>query len=120
MGQPEQYRNVKPDYVEKLRSIMNWADVARRFESARGPERTVAAVGQVSQPPIELESENSTSHNYSSHNYSSQNWSYEKYGSEKGGASAVEAPTSSRCHWVRERPRNRRDLRLRGLTVFPN
>jgi Fe-Mn family superoxide dismutase len=30
-----QYRNVKPDYVEKLWSIVNWADVARRFESAR-------------------------------------------------------------------------------------
>ena len=30
-----QYRNVKTDYVEKLWSIVNWADVARRFQAAR-------------------------------------------------------------------------------------
>ncbi|MEU5865619.1 MULTISPECIES: superoxide dismutase [unclassified Nonomuraea] len=26
-----QYRNVRPDYVEKLWGLVNWADVARRF-----------------------------------------------------------------------------------------
>jgi Fe-Mn family superoxide dismutase len=30
-----QYKNVKPEYVDKLWSIVNWADVARRFEAAR-------------------------------------------------------------------------------------
>ncbi|WP_433245393.1 superoxide dismutase [Streptosporangium sp. CA-135522] len=28
-----QYRNVRPDYVEKLWGIVNWADVARRFST---------------------------------------------------------------------------------------
>jgi Fe-Mn family superoxide dismutase len=31
-----QYRNVRPDYVEKLWSLVNWADVTRRFTEARG------------------------------------------------------------------------------------
>lgn len=30
-----QYRNVKADYVDRLWSIVNWADVAVRFEAAR-------------------------------------------------------------------------------------
>ncbi|MEU6718512.1 superoxide dismutase [Nonomuraea sp. NPDC046802] len=29
-----QYRNVRPDYVEKLWGLVNWADVARRFADA--------------------------------------------------------------------------------------
>ena len=29
------YRNVKPDYVDALWGLVNWADVAARFESAR-------------------------------------------------------------------------------------
>lgn len=30
-----QYRNVKADYIERLWSIVDWADVGRRFEDAR-------------------------------------------------------------------------------------
>ncbi|XVQ85937.1 Fe-Mn family superoxide dismutase [Microbispora siamensis] len=30
-----QYRNVRPDYVEKLWSLVNWNDVIARFEAAR-------------------------------------------------------------------------------------
>ncbi|KOX20083.1 superoxide dismutase [Saccharothrix sp. NRRL B-16348] len=30
-----QYRNVRPDYVQKLWSLVNWADVTRRFDAAR-------------------------------------------------------------------------------------
>ncbi|WP_433228170.1 superoxide dismutase [Actinomadura formosensis] len=30
-----QYRNVRPDYVEKLWSLVNWADVQARFDAAR-------------------------------------------------------------------------------------
>jgi Fe-Mn family superoxide dismutase len=30
-----QYRNVRPDYVQKLWSLVNWADINRRFEAAR-------------------------------------------------------------------------------------
>ncbi len=30
-----QYRNVKTDYVEQLWSLVNWADVAARFDAAR-------------------------------------------------------------------------------------
>lgn len=30
-----QYRNVRPDYVRKLWSLVNWADVTRRFDTAR-------------------------------------------------------------------------------------
>jgi superoxide dismutase, Fe-Mn family len=29
-----QYRNVRPDYVERLWGLVNWADVAARFEAA--------------------------------------------------------------------------------------
>jgi superoxide dismutase, Fe-Mn family len=29
-----QYRNVRPDYVQKLWSLVNWADVTRRFTEA--------------------------------------------------------------------------------------
>lgn len=31
-----QYRNVRPDYVEKLWSLVNWTDVTARFDAARG------------------------------------------------------------------------------------
>ncbi|RBQ18017.1 superoxide dismutase [Spongiactinospora rosea] len=31
-----QYRNVRPDYVEKLWGLINWNDVIRRFEAAKG------------------------------------------------------------------------------------
>ncbi|MQY05689.1 superoxide dismutase [Actinomadura macrotermitis] len=31
-----QYRNVRPDYVQKLWSLVNWADVTARFDAARG------------------------------------------------------------------------------------
>ncbi|TDD29852.1 superoxide dismutase [Actinomadura sp. KC06] len=31
-----QYRNVRPDYVEKLWSLVDWTDVATRFDKARG------------------------------------------------------------------------------------
>ncbi|GGO22467.1 superoxide dismutase [Fe-Zn] 1 [Microbispora rosea subsp. aerata] len=31
-----QYRNVRPDYVEKLWTLINWNDVIARFEAARG------------------------------------------------------------------------------------
>ncbi|GIH22710.1 superoxide dismutase [Fe-Zn] 1 [Acrocarpospora phusangensis] len=30
-----QYRNVRPDYVEKLWSLINWTDVIARFDAAR-------------------------------------------------------------------------------------
>lgn len=30
-----QYRNVRPDYVQKLWSLVNWNDVTRRFDAAR-------------------------------------------------------------------------------------
>lgn len=31
-----QYRNVKADYIERLWSLVNWSDVGRRFDAARG------------------------------------------------------------------------------------
>ncbi|GAB2856302.1 superoxide dismutase [Actinocorallia aurea] len=31
-----QYKNVRPDYVAKLWSLVNWADVTARFDAARG------------------------------------------------------------------------------------
>ncbi|WP_329430486.1 hypothetical protein OG339_21150 [Streptosporangium sp. NBC_01495] len=31
-----QYRNVRPDYVEKLWSLINWNDVIARFDAAKG------------------------------------------------------------------------------------
>ncbi|WP_026403208.1 superoxide dismutase [Actinomadura rifamycini] len=31
-----QYRNVRPDYVEKLWSLVDWTDVTARFDAARG------------------------------------------------------------------------------------
>lgn len=38
-----QYRNVRPDYVRKLWSLVNWTDVARRFDAARVGVTGVAA-----------------------------------------------------------------------------
>jgi Fe-Mn family superoxide dismutase len=34
-----QYRNVRPDYVQKLWSLVNWTDVTRRFDAARAGGR---------------------------------------------------------------------------------
>lgn len=31
-----QYRNVRPDYVEKLWDLVNWTDVSRRLDEAKG------------------------------------------------------------------------------------
>lgn len=31
-----QYKNVRPDYVAKLWDLVNWGDVAKRFDAARG------------------------------------------------------------------------------------
>ncbi|GAA4908696.1 Fe-Mn family superoxide dismutase [Stackebrandtia albiflava] len=31
-----QYRNVRPDYVERLWDLVNWPDVTARFDAARG------------------------------------------------------------------------------------
>ncbi|QSB06605.1 superoxide dismutase [Natronoglycomyces albus] len=31
-----QYRNVRPDYVERLWDVVDWRDVSRRFDEARG------------------------------------------------------------------------------------
>ncbi|HLU55335.1 MAG TPA: Fe-Mn family superoxide dismutase, partial [Pseudonocardia sp.] len=31
-----QYRNVKPDYVKAWWNVVNWADAAERFATARG------------------------------------------------------------------------------------
>ncbi|MEU8038661.1 Fe-Mn family superoxide dismutase [Streptosporangium sp. NPDC049078] len=31
-----QYRNVRPDYVEQLWSLINWNDVIARFDAAKG------------------------------------------------------------------------------------
>jgi Fe-Mn family superoxide dismutase len=30
-----QYRNARPDYVARLWNVINWADVARRYEQAQ-------------------------------------------------------------------------------------
>jgi Fe-Mn family superoxide dismutase len=38
-----QYRNVRPDYVQKLWSLINWTDVNRRFELARAGRSTLPA-----------------------------------------------------------------------------
>jgi Fe-Mn family superoxide dismutase len=37
-----QYRNVRPDYVEKLWSLINWADVQARFDQAKASGSPVA------------------------------------------------------------------------------
>ena len=29
------YRNARPDYLDRLWTLVNWADVARRFDAAR-------------------------------------------------------------------------------------
>ena len=31
-----QYRNVRPDYVQRLWNLVNWTDVTNRFDAARG------------------------------------------------------------------------------------
>jgi superoxide dismutase, Fe-Mn family len=38
-----QYRNVRPDYVARLWELVNWADVAHRFELARVGDATLPA-----------------------------------------------------------------------------
>ncbi|XVS62008.1 superoxide dismutase [Actinosynnema sp. CA-299493] len=38
-----QYRNVRPDYVQKLWSLVNWTDVTRRFDLARNGLPTLPA-----------------------------------------------------------------------------
>ncbi|WP_394347575.1 MULTISPECIES: Fe-Mn family superoxide dismutase [unclassified Micromonospora] len=30
-----QYRNVRPDYVDRLWNLVNWSDVIARFDAAR-------------------------------------------------------------------------------------
>ncbi|WP_370644543.1 Fe-Mn family superoxide dismutase [Actinoplanes sp. L3-i22] len=30
-----QYKNVRPDYVDRLWNLVNWTDVTRRFDAAR-------------------------------------------------------------------------------------
>ncbi|MGI5324241.1 superoxide dismutase [Actinomadura nitritigenes] len=37
-----QYRNVRPDYVEKLWSLVNWTDVKARFDKARSDKARAA------------------------------------------------------------------------------
>ncbi|MFI9386745.1 Fe-Mn family superoxide dismutase [Kutzneria sp. NPDC052558] len=39
-----QYRNVRPDYVQKLWSPVNWSDVTRRFDLARAGGSTLPNV----------------------------------------------------------------------------
>ncbi|HYQ62011.1 superoxide dismutase [Actinophytocola sp.] len=38
-----QYRNVRPDYVQKLWNLVNWTDVTRRFDAARAGDAGLAA-----------------------------------------------------------------------------
>ncbi|GAA4383368.1 superoxide dismutase [Actinomadura verrucosospora] len=38
-----QYRNVRPDYVEKLWSLVNWTDVQARFDAARARPESAAS-----------------------------------------------------------------------------
>jgi Fe-Mn family superoxide dismutase len=38
-----QYRNVRPDYVQKLWNLVNWPDVTRRFDAARAGNAGLAA-----------------------------------------------------------------------------
>jgi superoxide dismutase, Fe-Mn family len=38
-----QYRNVRPDYVQKLWNLVNWTDVTRRFDTARAGTLGVTA-----------------------------------------------------------------------------
>jgi Fe-Mn family superoxide dismutase len=38
-----QYRNVRPDYVQKLWSLVNWTDVTRRFDAARAGDTGIIA-----------------------------------------------------------------------------
>jgi Fe-Mn family superoxide dismutase len=35
-----QYRNVRPDYVTRLRDLVNWADVNARYQAARAAGKT--------------------------------------------------------------------------------
>jgi Fe-Mn family superoxide dismutase len=41
-----QYRNVRPDYVQKLWSLVNWTDVTRRFDAARAGGSGLVAPSQ--------------------------------------------------------------------------
>jgi superoxide dismutase len=38
-----QYRNARPDYVTRLRDIVNWADLAARYAATRDGEPTSRA-----------------------------------------------------------------------------
>jgi len=38
-----QYRNVRPDYVARLWDLVNWADVARRYQAARWASTAAAS-----------------------------------------------------------------------------
>ena len=40
-----QYRNVRPDYVARLWSLANWADVDRRFRTARAGSAAPPSAG---------------------------------------------------------------------------
>lgn len=38
-----QYRNVRPDYVERLWDLVNWQNVAARFEIARNNQKFIGS-----------------------------------------------------------------------------
>ncbi|MEU9886125.1 Fe-Mn family superoxide dismutase [Sphaerisporangium sp. NPDC051011] len=40
-----QYRNVRPDYVDRLWGLVDWADVAARFEAARAAGSAIPRLG---------------------------------------------------------------------------
>jgi len=40
-----QYKNVRPDYVDRLWSVVNWADVARRFQAAKAARTQALPTG---------------------------------------------------------------------------
>ena len=40
-----QYKNVRPDYVDRLWSVVNWADVARRYQAAKAAGSQASPAG---------------------------------------------------------------------------
>jgi Fe-Mn family superoxide dismutase len=36
-----QYKNVRPDYVDRLWDLVNWADVTKRFDAARAAGKPI-------------------------------------------------------------------------------